>query len=234
MKKRYKMDDKSKYFEDSQNWEVSKARLLMNSERKAWRVVAVLSVITISAVCAVALLTPLKRTEPFVIRVDNSTGIVDLVETITDGKTNYSEEINKYFLNQFVRFREGYSNELKEEYYRNVGYMSNHEEQQRFFEYFNPQNPLSPLNVYGDRGKITTTVKSISFIKPNVALVRFVKEVHESREVKKSHWAATITFEYVNGAIADSVRVVNPLGFQVTDYRVDADAIEEISIKGGK
>jgi type IV secretion system protein VirB8 len=206
----------------------------MNSERKAWRVVGVLSFITIAAVGAVVGLTPLKRTEPFVIRVDNSTGIVDLVETVTDGKTNYSEEINKYFLNQFVRYREGYSNELKEDYYRNVGYMSNHEEQQRFFEYFNPQNPQSPLNIYGDKGKITTTVKSISFIKSNVALVRYVKEVHDQREVKKTHWAATITFEYINGAIADSVRTVNPLGFQVTDYRVDADAIEDISIKGGK
>ena len=230
------MVDKTKddYFKDSQNWEVSKAKLLMNSERKAWRIVVVLSVITISAIGAVAGLTPLKRTEPFVIRVDNSTGIVDLVETVTDGKTNYSEEINKYFIAQFIRYREGYSNELKEEYYRNVGYMSNREEQQRFFEFFNPQNPQSPLNVYGDKGKITTAVKSISFIKPNVALVRYVKEIHEAREIKRSHWAATITFEYVSGAIADSVRAINPLGFQVIDYRVDADAVEEIQLKGGK
>jgi type IV secretion system protein VirB8 len=229
------MGNKDKdYFKDSQGWEVSKARLLMNSERKAWRIVAVLSFITIAAVGAVAGLTPLKRTEPYVIRVDNSTGIVDVVKTVTDGRTNYAEEINKYFLSQFIRYREGYTNELKEEYYRNVGYMSNREEQQRFYEYFNPQNPQSPLNLYADKGKINTTIKSISFIKDNVALVRYVKEINEGREIKKTHWAATITFEYVSGAIADSVREINPLGFQVTDYRVDADAVEEIQIKGGK
>lgn len=228
-------ETKDKYFEDSQNWEVSKARLLMNSERKAWRIVGVLSVITVSAVCALALLAPLKRTEPFVVRVDNSTGIVDVVKEIADGKTNYSEEINKYFIRQFIRFRESYSSELKGEYYRNVGYMSNREEQARFFEYINWQNPLSPINVYGEKGRITTTIKSISFIKPNVALVRYVKEIYDNKEVKKTHWAATVTFEYVKGAITDSVREINPLGFQVTDYRVDADAIEENQlIKGNK
>ena len=67
--------------------------------------------VAFASVMAVAMLTPLKTVEPYVIRVDNSTGIVDVVESLRDGETNYDEAINKYFTQWYVRYREGYSKE---------------------------------------------------------------------------------------------------------------------------
>src|SRR5205085_11656549 len=58
-------------------------------------------------ICAVAgavslmLLMPLKRVEPFVVRVDNSTGIVDVVP-VYDGKAAVSQTVSRYFLTHYV------------------------------------------------------------------------------------------------------------------------------------
>ena len=80
------------------------------------------------------MLTPLKTVKPYVIRVDNATGIVDTIDALKDGKTMYDEVINRYFIQLYVRYREGYSRELAAEYYGNVGLMSATQEQQRYAE----------------------------------------------------------------------------------------------------
>ena len=54
-------------------------RMNARSARIAWRVAPVLACSRGVALVALMLLMPLKRVEPFVIRVDNSTGIVDVV-----------------------------------------------------------------------------------------------------------------------------------------------------------
>lgn len=222
------------YFENSRNFENSKTRNLEKSERKAWYIAYCSLTLASLAIVAIVGLTPLKKVEPFVIRVDNATGIVDVVQTMHDSKTNYDEAISKYWVRQYIRYREGYSpdRQLKEEYYRNVGFMSSPVEQQKYFEYFNPNtNKNSPLNIYGNHGRITTIIKSISFVDADkkVALVRFIKEINDGRDVKQTHLAATITFKYISGSIEESIRAINPLGFQVTEYRVDADSDNDLT-----
>jgi type IV secretion system protein VirB8 len=45
-----------------------------------------------------------------------------------------------------------------------------------------------------------------------------------SDKPESSHWAATITFKYSNAPMKEKDRAINPLGFQVTEYRNDPDA----------
>jgi type IV secretion system protein VirB8 len=88
-------------------------------------------------------------------------------------------------------------------------------------------NPSSPLNVYGDSGNATITIKSTSFLKDNVALVRYTKEVKDTMNNGLTHWAATIVFQYAGTPMSEHDRAINPLGFQVVEYRNDPD--QEIS-----
>lgn len=212
------------YFEQARSWETNKVQQSSRSERRAWIVAACSMAVAMAAVVAVAGLTPLKSTDLRVIRVDNSTGIVDVVNGLKDGKENYDEAVNKYFIQWYVRYREGYSKDLAEEYYYNTGLMSAGTEQARYFESFNPKNPRSPLNVYGNFAKVKTRVKSTSFINSNVALVRYTKEIERGTDKPQiSHWAATITFKYSAAPMSEKDRAINPLGLQVTDYRNDPD-----------
>ncbi|MDR3221130.1 MAG: virB8 family protein [Candidatus Accumulibacter sp.] len=218
--------DFEKYLKEARTWETDKVREIEKSKRIAWRIASISILLAFASVLAVTGMMPLKTVEPYVIRVDNSTGIVDVVEALTDGKTNYEEAVNKYFTQWYVRYREGYSKELAEEYYFNVGIMSNTTEQQKYYQFFQPKNPLSPINIYGDYAKVKITIKSTSFINPTIALVRYTKAIERGLDRPViSHWAATITFHYTKAPMSEKDRAINPLGFQVFEYRNDPDAL---------
>ena len=217
--------DFKKYLEEARTWETDKLKQLLKSKTVAWRVATGAGIIALMAVFAVASLAPLKEVQPYVIRVDNTTGIVDVAKSLTDGKSNYEEAVNKYFTQLYVRYREGFTYELAEDYYANVGIMSVGLEQQKYYAWFNPKNPLSPMNVFGQYAKVKVRIKSTSFIKPNVALVRYTKEIERGLDKPQvSHWAATIIFKYSGAKMKEVDRGINPLGFQVVEYRNDPDA----------
>lgn len=221
--------DFAKYLAEAKSWETDKVQSLEKSKRLAWIIATSAGALAFLSVIALAMLTPLKTAVPYVIRVNNATGGVDVVNALVDGKTNYDEAINKYHVQWYVRWREGYSRNMISDYYKNVGLMSTREEQSRYGQLISSKNPNSPLNVYGNDITATITVKSTSLIKPNVALVRFIKEVADGSSHSITHWAATIVFQYAGTPMSEQDRAINPLGFQVLEYRIDPD--QEISEK---
>jgi type IV secretion system protein VirB8 len=221
-----------KYLSEAKSWETDRLIASEKSKKLAWIIASFAGILSLASILAVVGLTPLKKTELKIIRVDNSTGIVDVVTEIPNAKTNYSEAINKYFSQLYIRYREGYSRELAEEYYYDVGLLSTSAEQRRYGDYFSPKNPQSPLVVYGSTARIKIRVKSVSFIKDNVALVRYVKEIERgaSERPAVSHWAATLVFKYSGAPMTEKDRAINPLGFQVSEYRNDPDSSTDDTI----
>lgn len=217
------------YLKEARTWETDKVIASEKSKRLAWRIAILGLLLSIASVAAVLLLTPLKTVEPFVVRVDNTTGIVDVVKTLKGGSTTYDEAVNKYFVQRYVRAREGYNREIADSTYIEVGLMSSPNEAQRYYDFFNPTNAQSPLNVYRDYAKVRITVKSVSFINNKVALVRYVRAVDRPPDKPQlSHWAATVSYQYVGAPMSETDRAVNPLGFQVTDYRSDPESLTAV------
>jgi type IV secretion system protein VirB8 len=208
-------------------WETSRVIELEHSRAVAWRVAAGAGVLALLAVAAVAMLTPLKTVEPYVIRVDNSTGAVETVRAL-QGDAKPAESVSKYFLNWYVRYREGYSADLFTEYYEAVGLLSTPAEAQRYLARINPKLDTSIAKQLGTTGKARISIKSVSFLQPGIALVRYVRSVERSSDGQPelTHWAATISFGYSRAPMAEKDRAINPLGFQVSDYRVDADTAD--------
>lgn len=208
-------------------WETSRVLELEKSRAVAWRVAAAGMVLAALAVTAVAVLTPLKTVEPFVIRVDNSTGAVETVRAL-NGDAQPAEAVSKYFVQWYVRYREGYSADLFDEYYQAVGLLSTQAESQRYLKAVNPQLGTSLPKLLGANGKARISIKSVSFLQPGIALVRYVRAIERAPDAQPelSHWAATITFGYSKAPMAEKDRAINPLGFQVSDYRTDADTAD--------
>jgi hypothetical protein len=67
------------YFREAQSWDADRAMQFRRSARTAWWVAGAGWVCAVTSASALCLLMPLKRVDPFVVRVDNSTGIVDVV-----------------------------------------------------------------------------------------------------------------------------------------------------------
>jgi type IV secretion system protein VirB8 len=97
----------------------------------------------------------------------------------------------------------------------------------------NPKSPTSPFNVYGKNKAIRVKILSISLIGgsaktwPKGATVRFQRSLYDkptgtSKPLDSN--IATMEFTYKsNLKMEEKYRIENPLGFQVTNYRVDRD-----------
>ncbi|KAB2684405.1 virB8 family protein [Brucella tritici] len=218
-------DSLKDYFDKARRFDQDRMVSAERSRRLAWFVALVASMLACVSVAAVVALTPLKTVEPFVIRVDNSTGIVDVVSALSSAAGSYDEEVTKYFAARYVRSREGYVWSEAEENFRTASLMSNAAEQQRFAAAYRGSNPESPQNIYGRSASSRIGIKSISLINSNVVSVRYTRTITRGEDVRTTHWVATITYTYANAPISSSDRLVNPLGFVVSEYRADPEAL---------
>ncbi|WP_246252471.1 virB8 family protein [Parasulfitobacter algicola] len=197
------------------------------SRRLAWMVAGVSGAIAVAACTAVAMLAPLKTVEPFVIRVDSATGVPEVMTSLSDGQEEYDEAVSKYFLARYVRVREGYSFATREAIFREVQLLSSRDEQAEFSQSYNASNPDSPQFIYGRNGKADVAIRSIAFIGEDLAQVRFARTVTQRDESVRTLWVATVQFNFQSDAIiSDQDRLINPLGFIVTDYRADPEVVE--------
>jgi type IV secretion system protein VirB8 len=218
-------DSLKEYFDKSRRFDQDRMISAERSRRLAWFVATVASLLACVSVAAVVALTPLKTVEPFVIRVDNSTGIVEVVSALSSAAGTYDEEVTKYFAARYVRAREGYVWSDAEENFRIASLMSNSAEQQRFSSWYRGSNPESPQNVYGRSSTSRIAITSISLINNNVVSVRYTRTITRGDDIRTTHWVATITYSYANAPTSSSDRLVNPLGFVVSEYRADPEAL---------
>ncbi|MDD3293118.1 MAG: VirB8/TrbF family protein [Geobacteraceae bacterium] len=229
-----------KYFKEAREWEEDTTYRTRKSERRAWHVAITAVVIAVLEGVAIACMAPLKTVEPFVIRVDNNTGLVDVVSVLaeTDGKvkTEATEAMDKYWLGQYILHRERYNWDTRDYDRSIVGILSASSIQQEYATFTDPKrNPSAPVTVYGKNAEVSTNIKSISIInsgetvnkeKRLTALVRYTKTVKRPGEVDNTtQWGATITFVYRNSAMKVEDRLKNPLGFQVVGYRNDQESL---------
>ncbi|QRG06754.1 virB8 family protein [Xanthobacter dioxanivorans] len=218
-------DSLKSYFDKARRFDQDRLIRAERSVRIAWFVAIVASILAATAIAAVAGLTPLKTVQPFVVRVDNSTGIVDVVSALTSTAGTYDEAVTKYFAARYVRARESYVWSEAEENFRTVSLLSTQAEQQRFAALYRGSNPESPQNIYGRNATARISIVSISLINPHVVSVRYIRTVTRGEDVRTTHWVATLTFAYVNAPMSSTDRLVNPLGFVVSEYRADPEAI---------
>lgn len=218
-------DSLKSYFEKARRFDQDRLIQVERSARIAWFVAICAGIIAVVSVFAIAGLTPLKTVEPFVVRVDNSTGIVDVVSALTSTAGTYDEAVTKYFAAKYVRAREGYVSSEAEENFRTVALLSTQPEQARFAGAYRGSNPDSPQNIYGRSATSRVNIVSISLINATVASVRYMRTVKRGDDLHTTHWVATLTFSYVNAPMSSTDRLVNPLGFVVSEYRADPEAI---------
>lgn len=216
--------DLKAYFDDARRWDQDRLKTAERSKRVAWTVAVLASGVAIAASAAVAALAPLKSVEPYVVRVNQTTGSVDVMTGLTGERgVTYNEAVSKSFLAQYVRAREGYLPPAAQENFQFVTILSTPDEQQRWADLYRATNPQSPQVLVGPDGSATVTIRNITFINDKVANVRFSKTVRLGQEVKVTDWIATLTFAYTKAPMLESDRIRNPLGFQVDSYRADPE-----------
>ncbi|EPN0316294.1 virB8 family protein [Vibrio vulnificus] len=218
----------AKYLKLMENFESDRVEYIKKQNKIAWRVAGGAGVIATLAVGAVIAIAPLKTVEPYVIRVDNNTGYTDVVSPLSNGQETYEEKLNRFWLGEFVKYRESYYWNNVEENYTKVQLMSSPQVFSQYQTFIFSE--ASPVKVYGETKSIKVENNGTTFLSTptgQVAQVRLTKTVIEKDGSKATgypvtHWLATITYNYQKEIKTKKDEQVNPLRFNVLSYRVDA------------
>lgn len=212
------------YFERVESWDSQEARQARKEKRRAYIFGGAASVIAIGAI-ALYIGSPLESVEPYVIRVDERLGAVDVVSVARDTEVITADEaVRKYFLANYVRAREAWIPGANDELYRSVMTQSAVPVAQRFRSSRDPSFARSPAVLYRNGERVNVVIRSVTFLSDEVGQVRFSEIVRGGGiNERRSDYLATVTFGFSESPTSDAARFYNPLGFIVTDYRVDSE-----------
>lgn len=221
------------YFTEAASWDADRAAQAQWTLRVAWSVAAAGWLCAIVVAIALMLLMPLKRVEPFVIRVDSASGLVDVVPVFV-GRTDMPEAVTRYFLDHYVSVCERFTHATAESDYEECGAFHTPQRNQIWYAQWNRSNPASPLNAYKDGTTVRAQVTSVSFFTRangtvDLAQVRYAKAKRTAvgADEEKSYWIATIQYAYGEPSKVPKVRRWNPLGFRIIDFRPEPEVLTE-------
>ena len=212
------------YLAESASWDADRVASMKRSARIAWVAAGAAVICALTASVALMLLMPLKRVDPFVVRVDSSTGLVDVVPVYV-GRAPMPEVVTRYFLDHYVTTCERFNFPTAESDYEECGAFHSAQRNQAWFAAWNRTNPASPLNLYKDGTTIRAQVTSVSFFTrsdgvTDLAQVRYFKAKRQagSAEEVRSYFIASIRYTYGSPSTDPKVRRWNPLGFKIVDF----------------
>jgi type IV secretion system protein VirB8 len=179
---------------------------------------------------ALVLLTPLKTVQPYTLMVDKTTGYVQALKPLDAATIPPDAALTQSFLVQYVIAREEFDVATLNADYRKVALFSGDAARSSYIDEMQVNNPQSPLMLYPRTTVVEVRVKSVSPLGATAALVRFdtVREDKGAGPQPPASWVAVVRYRYSPAPMKLDDRFVNPLGFQVTSYRKDPEALPAV------
>lgn len=220
----------------SVNFELTIADLARRSERRAWWIAGAAIVMSLILAGGYFYMLPLKQKVPFLVMADAYTGtstVASLAASPRLQRITSSQAINRSNVAHYVLARESYDIALMRlQDWATVLTMSAPDVATAYRSRFSSTNPDNPQKLYGNDQAIRVKILSIVLLgpkgkTPTGATVRFQRSLYNKMDGSTrplDNKLATLAFTYKPGLkMAEQYRIENPLGFQVTDYRVDND-----------
>jgi type IV secretion system protein VirB8 len=219
------------FYRAATDWEADRQLRLERSERRAWQVAGAATVAAVLAVAGIALLAPFKRVVPMVFAVDRATGNTELVNATDDrgiAQLGYQELLDKHWAARYVLARESYFYRLLQTDYDTVLMLSADDVGRDYARVFEGAEPRDKK--LGAQTQWKVTILSVSLQHDAVgsrAVVRFEREqrrLDAERAEDPTFFLATLAYEYKPSLFGkERDLIVNPLGFRVVSYRLDAE-----------
>lgn len=222
------------YLREARGFEKSRIEFVEKA-KVFWQYVALGAVaIAIASIVAIVGLTPLKEKEPFVLRVNDNTGEVDIVTTLKDEDITSLEQTARYYASNFVKLSESYDWYTVQRKFDDLMLFADSNVQNEIRNRF--AMPTAPHKTYGNSQRVDVKINSVSKIGDNLMQIRFTKKISPmnggtydvmsgrlSPEPIESRHIAVLAYDYVNVPTVDEIRLVNPFGFTVKSYQVNDD-----------
>lgn len=171
--------------------------------------------------------------EPFIVQVEDNTGIITKVDNEVVRKLSADKALRNSTIVRYILARENYNSaEFNYNYKTVVRLFSSPEVYAAFSKSINPKNPNSPLG-YGSNYKIETKIKSITDVdeKQQLIQVRVTKAKVPMTGVRattaqpdwEKSYVISLKYQYVAANMSEADRYINPLGLQITDYNISEE-----------
>ena len=219
------------YLEEAVTWDADRAAQALRATRVAWRVAAAACICVVMLAVGLALLVPLKRVEPYLIRVDSRSGVVDVVPLYT-GHATFDQAVARYFLAHYIAVCERFDYAMAESDYEQCGAFNSARMNEALYARWAPSNPDSPLNTHRDGSSVEVRIESVSFFESTrgahgLAQVRFARILRQADGAhgRASHWIASLHYAFGEPPADPRTRGWNPLGFEVFDMELEAEVL---------
>lgn len=167
-----------------------------------------------------------KAIEPFIVEIEEKTGIPTVVDQMSLKEYKADEVIQEYFIYTYIKARESYDyRTYSYDYHTTVRLLSNASVYLSFRRNVSSRNEQSPVNLYARDIRLESGIKSIQDIEGAKQIRILVKHIKRNSTIKEEHKIIYLKYEFANLNITLEERLVNPLGFRVTEYRVDEDFV---------
>lgn len=171
---------------------------------------------------------------PFVLRVNDNTGEVDIVTTLKDEEVTSLEETARYYSANYVKLSESYDWYTIQKQYDDLILFSDANMQNKIKNRFSMPN--APHKTFASSQRVDVKINSVSKLSDKLMQIRFTKTVSPmsggsydvqsnrlSPEPVSTRHIAVLAYDYVNVPTVDEIRLVNPFGFTVKSYEVNDD-----------
>lgn len=219
------------------SFELTLADRAKRSEKRAWLVAWSAVLMSLILAGGYLLFLPLKEKVPYLVMADPYTGTASVARLVGDFENRdvtTTEAINKSNVANFILARESYDSGLiGQRNWRTTLSMAGPAVAPAYTSLHAEGNPERPFRIYGPTKALHVRILSIVLIgggegrRPSGATVRFQRNVYDKgrgRSEPLDNKIATMEFTYNQDLrLNDEDRLLNPLGFRVTNYRVDND-----------
>lgn len=221
------MSERDEYYAAATSWADGQAKVVARDARIAWRVAGGAAAIALLLAIALVLLVPLKTVQPYVLTVDRQTGAVEPMTALKQGTLSQNEAVIQAQLAGYVVARETFdATDLAQQYHR-VQILSSPPVRAAYVAQMAANNPASPLNTLSRGDIVAIQIRSVSLIADGAGIVRYTatRTAEGSNTGQSKNYVAAISFGFSGRPLRQADRFDNPLGFEVTRYRSDAEGL---------
>ena len=224
---------KAEYFREAESWATDRDRLQRATIRTAWIIASIATVIALVEAVTIAALVPLKTVVPYTLLVDRQTGYVEALKPLERDSIAPDRALTRSLIAQYVIAREGFDISSLKDDYRKVALWSAGDARDRYVATMQASNPASPLATLPRRALLEVQIRGISPLSADTTLVRFVtiRSDPGGQPQEPQPYAAVVTYRFSAANMTAADRLLNPLGFQVTRYRRDAEIPPPVAVQ---
>lgn len=228
--------------DSSKHWYQDKYQHIL-TQRNILALISVVSLgVALIAVFAVLRLAPLKTVEPYLLQVDEKTGVTQRVDPISRKDYAADESVDRYFTSVYIRTYESYNPNIWRYNYNVVRLMSTPEIFRRYRNLINASKTDGVIKRLGLNGQRDVRVRAMAYITNPTERKKGAKgeaeaetsskiiraditttEILPNATEKEERWVVTITFEYRALDLSKDEQLINPLGYIVTSYQIQPE-----------